>query len=315
MASSPKPPNPYQTAAAQQTAETGAAATSAIMNNPNIYTPYGSQTYTPAGYQTVYNAEGKPTSVMRYNQVQTLSPDQQKLMGLQNQAGFNMGRTAVEQSAKLGNLLKQNVNTAGLQGWNAGKAPGEVRQDQGPTDRRAIEAAMMGRYNQDAAKTNAAQDAQLAARGLSPGSSAAGFVQQGRDRSRTDAVQQAYLGSGAESREAQNAFNAAGLQKYQMGQDYATFANNLRQGQLQERIALRNQPINEIGALLGLGQVQQPQFAGFTGQGINAAPVGSYIANNYNQQAQNAAATNRGIFGLGSAAMQIPGMGGWMFGG
>jgi hypothetical protein len=45
MASSPKPPDPYSTASAQQAAERGAAATSSIMNNPNRYNPWGSQTY------------------------------------------------------------------------------------------------------------------------------------------------------------------------------------------------------------------------------------------------------------------------------
>src|SRR5262245_53592785 len=106
MASTPKPPNPYAQAAAQQAAETGAAATSAIMNNPNRYTPWGSQTYTPGGYQTVYDAQGRPQKVMRYNETIQLSPDQQKLFGLQTQTGFNIGQTAVEQSSKLRDLLK-----------------------------------------------------------------------------------------------------------------------------------------------------------------------------------------------------------------
>jgi hypothetical protein len=303
MVSSPKPPDPYKQAAAQQGAEQGAAATSAIMNNPNRYNPWGSQTYSIGGYETVTGADGKPIQVPRYTETTKLSPDQMKLLGLQTQAGFNLGSTAVEQSAKLRKLLGQSVSTAGLQAWNKGQAPGAVRQDTAPTDRKAIEAAMMGRFNTDAATQAAAQDAQLAARGLSPGSAQAGFVQQGRDRARTDALQQAYLASGGEARAAQDAFNRAGLQRYQTGQDYATYLNQLRQGQLAERLQLRNQPINEITALMGGIPLQQPNFPGFTGQGINAAPIGGYMSNAYNAQAQNAANTNQGIFGLGSAFM------------
>jgi hypothetical protein len=274
------------------------------MNNPNRYNPWGSQTYTPAGYQTVYDASGKPTQVMRYNEITKLSPDQQKLMGLQTQTGFNLGNTAVQQSAKLGNILNTSVDTKGLEAWNRGKAPEQLRRDAAPTDRAAVEAAMMGRFNTDAAAQQRSQDAQLAARGLSPGSAQYGAVQQGRDRARTDALGQAYLASGQESRAAQDAYNQATQGQYQMGQDYASYLNNLRQGQLSERIALRNQPINEIGALLGLGQVQQPQFPGFTGQGVNAAPIGNYIQSNYGQRAQGAANFNQGLFGLGAAGIQ-----------
>ena len=331
MASTPKPPDPYKTAAAQQGAEMGAAQASAIMNNPNRYTPWGSQTYTPAGYQTVYDASGKPQQVMRYNEIQQLSPDQQKLLGLQTQAGYNLGNIGVQQSAKLGNILNTSLDTSGVEAWNRGNAPGQlqtgfagggdIRQDQGPTDRAAIEKAILGRWDTDAARKNAAQEAQLAARGLSPGSAQYGSVREQQDRARTDALNQAYLASGQESRAAQEAYNAAQQQRYgqnlgaaqfynqgvqgqyQLGQDYASYLNNLRAAQMGEKTALRNQPINEIAALLGMGQVQQPQFAGFTGQGINAAPVGSYIQSNYGNQAQQAAAMNQGLFGLGSAGL------------
>jgi hypothetical protein len=252
-------------------------------------------------------------------------------MGLQTQMGYNMGQTGVEQSAKLRQHLGSTVNTKGLQDWATGPKPGDVqttfdtggpiRQDQGPTDRAAIEQAMMGRYNQDSQRTNAAQDAQLAARGMSPGSSQWGAVSDQQQRGRNDAVQQAYLASGQESRAAQEAFNqaqnqrygqnqgaaqffnAAGLQKYQMGQDYASSLNNLRQAQFGERLQLRNQPINEITALMGGSQVTNPQYQAFSRQGINAAPIGSYIQQNYGQQAQQAAAMNQGFFNLAGAGL------------
>ena len=95
MAKSPKPPNPYQTAASQQKAETGAAIGQSIIGNPNVYSPYGSQTYSIAGWEQVPDASGKMISVPRYNMQQTLSPDQQRLLALQTQQQYNMGQTGV----------------------------------------------------------------------------------------------------------------------------------------------------------------------------------------------------------------------------
>jgi hypothetical protein len=79
---------------------------------------------------------------------------------------------------------------------------------------------------------------------------------------------------------------------------------------LQEQLALRNQPINEITALMSGSQVQTPQFgiaqsamipttdfAGITQQGFN-----NQLAN-YQQQNANYQALLGGLFGLGSAGI------------
>ncbi|MER8619168.1 tail fiber domain-containing protein [Mesorhizobium sp. M1409] len=359
MVSSPSPPDPYKQASAQQAADLGASTGSSIINNPNINNPYGSQSYALAGYETIYDAQGKPQYVPRYTQNTTLSPDQQKLLGLQTQTQYNLGQTGVQQSAKLNNLLGTSLDTTGLQDWSAGQAPGQlattyggnnpvqmgigsggdVRQDQAPTDRKAVEDAMMSRYLDTANKQNTAQDVQMAARGLNPGSAQYSSVDETRQKALTDAQMQAYLGSGQESRASQDAYNqaqnqrftqgaaqgqfanaaqqqayqqaaeragfgnTAATQQYQMGQDYSSFLNNLRQGQMQERTSLRNQPINEISALMSGSQVTVPQFQPFSQQGINAAPIGQYIGQNYANQANAAAQQNQGLFGLGSSLL------------
>src|SRR5262245_29221561 len=366
---SPRPPDPYTQASAQQAAELGASMGSSIINNPNTYTPYGSQTYSLAGYETIRDAKGNTQYVPRYNQYQTLSPDQMTLLGYQTGTQGNLGLTAMEQSAKMRDYLNRAIDTSRLQGWSTGKAPGQlagtfadvggpqrsiaaqaIRQDQAPTNRAAIENAMMASYNRARAPQTASEDAQLAARGLAPGSQGYGTVQQGRMDAESEAARQAYLASGAESRAAQEAYNQAALQRfqqgaaqgqfanaaqqqayqqaaeraqfanqavtgnYQMGQDYASFLNNLRQGQLQEQFALRNQPINEIMALLGGSGVTMPQFQPFSRQGINAAPVGSYMGQNYANAANAASNFNAGLFGLLGAGMGAAGTaigGGW----
>jgi hypothetical protein len=311
---SPKPPDPYAQAAAQQSSELGASMGSSIINNPNVVSPYGTQTYNIAGYETIYDAQGKPQYVPRYTQTQTLSPDQQRLMGLNTQMQYNMGQTGVEQSGKLRGLLGQSVNTEGLQGWQAANAPGAIstafRQDQAPTDRAAVENAMMTSYNRARTPQQEAENAQLAARGLSPGGAGYGRVQQGREDALGEAARQAYLASGQESRQAQDAYNqveqmrnAAEQQKYQLGADWSSQLNQLRQAQLQERLGLRNQPLNEISALLSGSQVTMPQFNPFSAQGIGAAPIGSYMGQNYSNALQASNAQNAGLFGLGGSAM------------
>lgn len=305
MVSSPKPPNPYTQAAAQQAAESGAAQASSIINNPNQYNPYGSQQYQIAGWETIYDAKGKPQYVPRYNQITTLSPDQMKLLGLETQIKGNAGQAGVLASSQLANLFKTQMSDKGWQPWQMAAAPGQVRQDQGATDRKAIENAMLSRYREQSGKDRRAEDAQLAARGLNPGSAGYGNVADTRARADTDAYNQAYLASGAESRAAQDAYNQATSLKYQMGSDWASFANQLRQAQQQGATALRSQPINEIAALLGMGQVTVPQFSPFSRQGINAAPVGQYMNDAYANQLQAANATNQGLFGLGGSILGL----------
>ena len=359
MVSSPSPPNPYTQAAAQQSADLYGAQASSIINNANETNPYGSVHYSNAGYETIYDAKGNPTYVPRYNRDVQLSPDQQKLLGLQTQAQGNAGQAAVTASGQLANHFKTSLDSSKWQPWSKGQAPGKlattyggnapvqmqigsggaIRQDQAPTDRAAVEQAMMSRYRENAGKQATSEDAQLAARGLSPGGQGYGAVADTRARALTDASQQAYLGSGAEARAAQEAYNqaqgqrftqgaaqgqfanaaqqqayqqaaeragfgnTATTQQYQMGNDYASFLNNLRQGQQASDTALRNQLPNEVAALMGMGQVTTPQFAPFSRQGVNAAPVGQYMSDAYANNVAAANATNQGLFGLGSAGL------------
>lgn len=295
MVSSPKPPNPYQTASAQQKAETGAAIGSSIINNPNEYSPYGNQVYSIAGWEQVPDANGKMQYVPRYNKTTTLSPDEQKLSNLDTGTRYNLGTTALGLSAKMGPYMQQGVNTSGWTPWQTGHEFGES------TDRPAIEKALMARQEEGMGRANKAQDVQLAARGLAPGTNAYGSVEDARGRARTDAQQQAYLASGGEARS-----------NYQTAMSYWDMLNQLRGSQAQESIALRNQPINEITALMSGAQVNLPQFSAYSRQGINAAPIGQYISDGYTNQVNAASAKNEGIFGLAGAGLGAVGQAGGM---
>jgi hypothetical protein len=93
--------------------------------------------------------------------------------------------------------------------------------------------------------------------------------------------------------------------------------DNARARALQEQLALRNQPINEITALMSGSQVQTPQFGIAQSAmipttdyaGIRQQGFGNQMAN-YQQQNANYQAMLGGLFGLGSSAIT-----GGMFGG
>jgi hypothetical protein len=80
---------------------------------------------------------------------------------------------------------------------------------------------------------------------------------------------------------------------------------------VQEALTQRNQPINEISALMSGSQVSQPNFVSNTPT-AQVAPTdySSLVANNYNQQVSQQNAFMGGLAGLGGAAL-----GGWAGGG
>lgn len=76
---------------------------------------------------------------------------------------------------------------------------------------------------------------------------------------------------------------------------------------VQEALAERNQPINEISALMGGGQVQSPSFVNTPTPGVNGTDVAGITNNAYNQKMQSYQSNMSGLLGLGTA------LGGWVF--
>lgn len=309
MVSSPSPPDPYATAAAQNQQNQQASQYSTVAQNANEVNPYGSVSYKAIEQVPVYGANGQITSYApRYERTTALSPDQQKLLGLETQSKYNMGTTAVEQSANLRDHLANNkIDPNQWQAWQTDLKKQDLRQDDGPTDRANIEKTMMESYDRNTKAANESEDAQLAARGLSPGSQGYGSVQQQRGDNRAEQSRQAYLASGDEARRAQAAYNDVGTQRYSMDKDLAAYYNNLRGGQMQEAVAMRNQPINEITAMMSGSQATVPQFQPFAGSPVNPSNIGQYISDNYKAESSAAAQTNAGIFSMiGGLAKMVP---------
>tara|TARA_R110000868_G_scaffold16423_3_gene73734 strand:+ start:3299 stop:4855 length:1557 start_codon:yes stop_codon:yes gene_type:complete len=111
---------------------------------------------------------------------------------------------------------------------------------------------------------------------------------------------------------AQQIQNAAIGQNFNQGMQEAQFGNAAQQAQLQQDLALRNQPLNEITALMSGAQIQNPQFQAFSGQNVAAAPVfqGAQAQAQAAQDVygQQMAARNAAMQGLGSAIGGIGGM-------
>jgi hypothetical protein len=117
--------------------------------------------------------------------------------------------------------------------------------------------------------------------------------------------------------------NAAQAQGFGQSMSRADFGNDARQQQflnqqsqrgnyMNEQYAARDQPINEIAALLGTGQVSNPNFASSPQAGVANTDYAGMVGQNYNQQLaawQSKMQNNPmngimgGLFGMGQAAL------------
>ena len=99
--------------------------------------------------------------------------------------------------------------------------------------------------------------------------------------------------------------NAQNL-RYNQAANKAQFGNEAIQQSLAQQLALRNQPLNEITALMSGGQIQMPQFQAYQGADVAAAPLfaGSQAAGDFAQKnyANQTAAYNAQMGLLGGIA-------------
>lgn len=264
----PAAPNPQQTATAQSGANRDSAIAGALVNNVDQVTPFGNVSYTQDGFNTYTDASGQEVKIPKFTSTQTLSPEQQALYQKQTEAGSNLGDLAVSQSA--------NLNTTLNQPFNPDLGPNDFS-----TDRANVRDQILSRFNEDFSRDNAALETKLVNQGLAPGSEAWNDAVALQGRQQTDARVQADLAAGQEQ----------------------SRLSGLRSNALQEQIAVRNQPINEISALMSGGQVTVPQFSAPFQQGVGATDVAGIIGDDYARRQQQANAFNSGAFGLGSSAL------------
>jgi len=95
MVSQPTPPNPYATANAQTQSNQASSQYNSASGNVNEVNPFGTVSYQAIEQVPIYSNGQISGYAPRYQRTTTLSPDQQKLSGLETQSKYNMGTTAV----------------------------------------------------------------------------------------------------------------------------------------------------------------------------------------------------------------------------
>ncbi len=283
-ASAPTPPNPQQVSADQTRSNVNTAVANATLGNTNQVTPYGNLTYAQTGGQSV---DGN--WVPSYTATQTLSPEQQQIYNsttaLQNQA---LGQIAPQ-------LLNRVQGTVGTPLSYAGASALPTDQTQLRND---AYNALTARSTEDLNRQQDQQKTQLANQGIGAGTEAYNAAMLPIERARTDASNQATI----------NAGNVAGQNLSQ--------AESLRGSQIADITNLRNSPLQDYSALLGLGGGVTPaQYAPPSAGQVAPTDVSSNYYNSYNgalqqyqtQQGQQNALLG-GLFGLGGAAAGVAGL-------
>ena len=175
--------------------------------------------------------------------------------------GLNLDMAARQQGLGEAQALGGFANQAALAGFGAGQ------QATG-----AQNAAIAQNFNQ----ALQAQGAYNAAAGqqFGQGMDIAGLYNASLAQNQAAALQQA---------QAQAALQSQG---FNQAQSMANFQNAQRQAALQEQLALRQLPLNEVAAIMGGAQVQLPQFQAYQGAEVGAAPIfaGTQAAGNFAQQ-------------------------------
>jgi hypothetical protein len=296
--SAPAAPDPVATANAQSAANVDTAVAQALLNNTNQITPYGNLTFNQTGTQQV---NGK--DVPQFTSTTSLTPQAQQAVDSQQALTQQLYDLAQNKFGQVQSATSGDYNYDNLP-----QIPGSADLN---ANRDTVTDALYGQatsrldpmYNRQQDQINS----DLASRGIVEGSDAYNQAQSQFGLTRNDAYNSAL-----------NQAIAAGGQEqsrlFGLGQ-----AN--RNQAIQEQASIRSQPINEIGALLGTGQVQNPQFSNMTQTsvaptdviGANSLAYQGQLANfQAQQQARNA--TMGGLFGLGGSALMAGAMPGGFLG-
>ena len=277
----PKAPDPAKTAAAQGAWDLTTSQANSITNNANIVNPYGSTTYSVAGYETVTGPNGQQIQVPRYTQKQTLSPAGQKQFDDRNAlisqlfGKVNSGQTGYGVA---------NLDTKFLRPDEATMA----------TNRQNVEKAMMDRASPLLEQSRNSEVARLAAMGLAPGSEKYGRVSDQFERSKNDLALGAVMAGGQEQSRLLDLYNKG-----------TGMSNEAKVAQTGMNAQARQSLISELmGMLTGQmpGAQSQSGYQGFGMQSPNYtqlaqdkynADVGAY--NNKQQGISNIVST---IFGF-----------------
>lgn len=276
----PAAPNPVATAQAQTSSNRETAITQAGLNAVNQQTPYGNLEYSQIGSWS----DGTP----RYQATQTLSGQGQQLLNTSMGTQQNLANLAQEQSGRLSGLLNQNLDFSRLpQG-------GQWQNTDYSSDRQRVEDAMFSRLNPQLDRQRQQLETDLTNRGVRLGSTAYSQAMNDFNQGLNDQRTSILLQGGQEQSRLQGlALNQFGAQ------------NTQRQNALSEALTQRQVPLNEILALSGQSQLQQPQFTNTPQTSVAGTDVAGITQNAFNQQMAGYNAGQQTLGGLFSAGASL----------
>lgn len=320
MVSTPKAPaapDPKVTAAAQGSANLNTALSQQMINFVNQEGPDGSLSYDRIGEDTVYNPlRGDFDYIPRYKATTKLSESGQRVQGINNQTEENIATIGRDQSARIGGILGAPIDFSGLKPVREGTYQ-DIGTNDFSADRQKVEDALMERLNPQISRDRSSLESRLISQGLRPGSAAYNDAASELGRNANDARLGAILNAGTEqSRLADLERNTVGFNNNNETRRVADSMTGRQQG-IQELLTLRNQPINEISALMSGSQVSMPQFVNtpqtnLAGTDYQGAVYQTYQGqmDAYKQKVASQNAMMGGLFGmagtLGGAYLRGP---------
>jgi hypothetical protein len=288
----PAVPDYAAAAVAQGASNLQAGKQTAAISNPNIQTPYGNQ---------VVTWDNSNPDMPQANISQTLTPAAQAALDAQQQTqlGFsNLAQQGIGQAAGMlgtpfaynGPGIQTGLDTSGI---------AKMPVNAGMTGQNAI----MARLQPQIEQSDAALQQRMANQGVTQGSEAYNNAMRTQQQGNNDLLNQAAIGG-------LNLDMSANNQGYNQALQGGQFGNTAAGQALAQQLQLRNQPLNEITAMMSGGQIQNPTFQGYTGANIAAAPTfqgvqqqGQAAMDQYGIQQGAVNAQNQGIGGLlGTAA-------------
>lgn len=307
----PTPPDPIQTAQAQTGTNVATAVANTNLGNVSQYGPTGSLEYSQSGTTNFTDpATGATFEIPQFSATTTLSPQQQAIFDQNQGAQLGLANIANSAAGRLGDHLGGSVDQGALP--QRSQLPSEL-QGYGASDfsedRQRTEQAIMDRLQPYLDRDREAMDTRLANQGIGLGARAYGAAQDDFSRATNDARLGAILAGGQEQS------RLVGLDRDQASFDNANTLNlsaaqdAQRAQALQETFAQRNQPINEITALLSGSQVAVPNFQVNRPTGIPTTDfAGLTLADYQNRVGQyNAQQGNLGsILGAGATLLGAP---------
>lgn len=243
--SAPATPDYAGAAREQGAANLESARASSKLSNPEWDNVQGSR-------RIQYGIEGDPD---RVRITDTLSPTAQQQWDIGQGINTNLLNTA---AAGLGRINQQMATP-----FDMSKVPNAPNLPQSSdATRQAVAAALMSRLEPQFQRDENAARSRLAAQGITQGSEAWNNEMNRLTQAKNDASMQAQMQAGNE----QSRVFGEQAQAYGLGQQG-------RQQAIQEQAYLRNLPLSEINALRTGNMPIGPQFQGFSGTQVQAAPL------------------------------------------